>query len=73
MRATLSSGGRSGSAMIAVAVVVGLAALPAPARAESLPSGSLGVMFGAGAGTGRYAHKLGLGYYQFGSQASWQP
>ena len=45
----------------------------APARAEPLPSGSLGVLFGGGAGTGRYARSLGLGYYQFGAQATWQP
>jgi hypothetical protein len=45
----------------------------APARAESLPSGSMGVMFGAGAGTGKYAHTLGVGYYKFGAQAAWQP
>lgn len=44
-----------------------------PARAEPLPSGSLGVMFGAGGGTGKYARSLGLGYYQFGAQAAWQP
>ena len=44
-----------------------------PARAEPLPSGSLGLLFGAGAGTGRYARSLGLGYYQFGAQATWQP
>jgi hypothetical protein len=59
-----------------VAVVLGsaiaLAAAPA-ARAEPLPAGSLGIMFGAGGGTGRYARSLGLGYYQFGAQAAWQP
>jgi len=56
-----------------LAVWLALAARAAPARAEPLPSGSMGVMFGAGAGTGRYAHQLGLGYYQFGAQAAWQP
>ena len=30
-------------------------------------------MFGAGGGTGQYARTLGLGYYQFGAQAAWQP
>jgi hypothetical protein len=54
-------------------VVVAALAVALPARAEPLPSGSLGVMFGAGAGTGKYAHSLGLGYYQFGAQAAWQP
>lgn len=48
-------------------------ALPTGARAEALPSGSIGVMFGAGGGTGRYAKSLGLGYHQFGGQAAWQP
>ena len=55
----------------AVGLAIGLAA-PA-VRAEPLPSGSLGIMFGAGGGTGRYARSLGLGYYQFGAQAAWQP
>lgn len=55
---------------LAVGLAIGLA--PA-ARAEPLPSGSLGIMFGAGGGTGRYARSLGLGYYQFGAQAAWQP
>jgi len=56
---------------LAVALVLGLPGTPA--RAEALPSGSLGIMFGGGAGTGRYARSLGIGYYQFGAQASWQP
>jgi hypothetical protein len=57
-----------------VAGVLGVLGLgSAPARAEPLPSGSLGVLFGAGAGTGRYARSLGIGYYQFGAQATWQP
>jgi hypothetical protein len=65
---------RTGS-VIAGAALVGLAAaLAAPAaRAEPLPAGSLGILFGAGGGTGRYARSLGLGYYQFGAQAAWQP
>ena len=46
---------------------------PAIGRTEPLPSGSIGIMFGAGAGTGSYAKKIGLGYYQFGAQAAWQP
>lgn len=55
------------SALVAVALAV------RPAHADPLPSGSIGVMFGAGGGTGQYARKLGLGYYQFGGQAAWQP
>ena len=60
---------------IPLAAVLGLAiGLAAPAaRAEPLPAGSLGIMFGAGSGTGPYAHSLGWGYYQFGGQAAWQP
>jgi hypothetical protein len=58
---------------LVVAAAVGGPATVAPARAEPLPSGSLGVLFGGGAGTGRYARSLGLGYYQFGAQATWQP
>ncbi|HMG52606.1 MAG TPA: hypothetical protein VK601_03970 [Kofleriaceae bacterium] len=59
-----------------VAALLGLAvaaAAPHAARAEPLPSGSLGIMFGAGGGTGQYARSLGLGYYQFGAQGAWQP
>ena len=71
MRATCSPCGPC----FAVAIAIGLAlAAPArPARAETLPSGSMGVMFGAGGGTGKWARSLGLGYYQFGGQAAWQP
>lgn len=54
-------------------VALALAMAMAPAAADPLPSGSLGVEFGAGGGTGKYAKSLGLGYYQFGAQAAWQP
>jgi hypothetical protein len=65
---------RTATPMALVLVLAGGFALAAaPARAEPLPSGSLGVLFGAGAGTGRYARSLGLGYYQFGAEATWQP
>ncbi|HEY0190343.1 MAG TPA: hypothetical protein VGC42_04425 [Kofleriaceae bacterium] len=53
--------------------VAGCAWAAAPVHAEPLPSGSIGIMFGAGGGTGSYAKKIGLGYYQFGAQAAWQP
>jgi hypothetical protein len=56
-----------------LALAAALAAAVAPTRAEPLPSGSLGIMAGAAAGTGKYARSLGLGYYQFGAQAAWQP
>src|SRR5262249_28276654 len=61
--------------MRAPTIIVAVAVLGAgaPARGEPLPSGSLGIMFGAGGGTGKYARSLGLGYHQFGAQAAWQP
>jgi hypothetical protein len=67
MRATVLPG-----SLVAL-VLASIAATCAPAHAEPLPSGSLGVMFGGGGGTGRSARSLGLGYYQFGAQAAWQP
>jgi hypothetical protein len=78
MRATVlpyDACGRRLSVALAVGIIlaIGLAVTAAPARGESLPSGSMGVMFGAGGGTGQYARKLGLGYYKFGAQAAWQP
>jgi len=77
MRATPTTFGLANR--LAVGLVAGLAAAlvlgasGAPAHADPLPSGSLGIMFGGGAGTGRYARSLGIGYYQFGAQAAWQP
>jgi hypothetical protein len=56
-----------------LAVLAAVLAAPAPVCAEPLPSGSLGVLFGIGSGTGKYARSLGFGYYQFGGQAAWQP
>ena len=61
---------RVATVLLAAAV---MAAAGPVAHADPLPSGSIGVMFGAGGGTGQYARKLGLGYYQFGGQAAWQP
>jgi hypothetical protein len=59
--------------LAAVMALTTLGALPAvPAHADALPSGSLGMLFGVGGGTGRYARSLGLGYY-LGGQAAWQP
>ena len=58
-------------ALVAIAVALGLGATTA--AAEPLPSGSLGVMFGAVGGTGADAKHVGFGYYQFGAQAQWQP
>lgn len=62
------------AAIVAAGVVLALVTLaPLAASAEPLPSASMGVLFGGGSGTGKYAHQLGLGYYEFGAQAAWQP
>ncbi len=55
-------------------VIAALCALgaAAPAAAEPLPPGSLGVIVGAASGTGVDANRLGFGY-QIGGQAAWQP
>ncbi|HEY4242589.1 MAG TPA: hypothetical protein VGM88_22380 [Kofleriaceae bacterium] len=50
-----------------------LCLLAGTVSAEPLPPGSIGVMFGGVAGTGAYASRLGLGYYQLGGQGAWQP
>jgi hypothetical protein len=57
------------------AVTTVLAASPAPAQAEALPSGSMGLVAGASAGTGADASRLGVGYiiYPLSFQAAWQP
>jgi hypothetical protein len=47
-------------------------ALAGPARADTLPPGSLGLVVGAASGTGIDASRLGFGY-QVGGQAAWQP
>jgi hypothetical protein len=56
-------------AALAIAAVT-LAA--SAARAEPLPSGSIGVIVGAVSGTGADANNLGYGYV-LGGQAAWQP
>ncbi len=53
-------------------VLVALA-IPRPTRADDLPPGTIGLVFGARSGTGADAKRLGYGYYQFGMQAAWQP
>jgi hypothetical protein len=50
-----------------------LGALATPTRAEQLPPGTIGVVFGVLSGTGADAKRLGYGFYQFGMQAAWQP
>lgn len=58
-------------ALVATAVVCGLA-MPRAARADELPKGAIGFVFGVLSGTGADAKRLGYGFYQFGMQASWQ-
>jgi hypothetical protein len=58
---------------LVIALALAMTTATTTARAESLPSGSMGIMFGAGEGTGHYKARLGRGYYQFGAQAAWQP
>lgn len=55
------------------AVLGALAGRVPSARAEPLPSGTIGLVFGAVSGTGADAKRLGYGFYQFGMQAAWQP
>lgn len=60
--------------VLLVGAVLGVLAGRAPsARAESLPPGTIGFVFGVLSGTGADAKRLGFGYYQFGMQAAWQP
>ena len=60
-------------ALVATAVIGALASSPSRARAEELPPGTIGFVFGVLSGTGADAKRLGFGYYQFGMQAAWQP
>jgi hypothetical protein len=52
-----------------------VALLAAQARADALPSGSMGVLIGGTAGTGADANRLGAGYVLWppSFQAAWQP
>jgi hypothetical protein len=61
---------RGGHGVVLAALIAPGAA--APAAAEPLPPGSLGVIVGAASGTGIDANRLGFGY-QIGGQAAWQP
>jgi hypothetical protein len=55
-------------------VVLAVAAAATSASAEPLPSGAMGVLSGASAGTGADASRLGVGYiYPYSFQAAWQP
>src|SRR5262245_38319263 len=56
-----------------VAIAAALVLTCPIAAADPMPSGSLGVVSGIVAGTGADAKRLGVGWYQYGGQASWQP
>lgn len=55
-----------------ITTAVALALAAAPAAAEPLPPGSIGMIAGAASGTGIDANRLGFGY-MIGGQAAWQP
>lgn len=60
----------------AVALAATLVALAPPARAEPLPAGSLGLLFGVFSGTGPDARRVGYGYlapWPPSFHAAWQP
>ncbi len=52
--------------------IAALAIAAAPAAAEPLPPGSVGMVVGAASGMSADANRLGFGY-QLGAQAAWQP
>ncbi len=58
-----------------IALLCMLAIATGRASAEPLPSGSMGLVAGAAAGTGADANRLGIGYivYPFSFSAAWQP
>ena len=61
-------------AAIAIGVVGVTLVAVRPAMAEKLPSGAMGLIVGAVAGTGPDANRLGVGYIDVLSfQAAWQP
>jgi hypothetical protein len=59
--------------MRALAAFVLCMAFALPAKAEPLPSGTIGLLGGGVAGTGADNKRIGYGIYSFGMQASWQP
>jgi hypothetical protein len=58
---------------LAACAVLALAGRAPSARADDLPPGTIGFVFGVLSGTGADASRLGYGFYQFGMQAAWQP
>ncbi|HEY4180988.1 MAG TPA: hypothetical protein VGM90_29295 [Kofleriaceae bacterium] len=58
---------------VAIASIALTLAIAAPAVAEPLPPGSLGLFFGGVAGTGADADSVGLGVVEIGFAAAWQP
>lgn len=60
-------------ALVVVAVIAAVQTPPSIGRADTIPAGALGLFTGVVAGTGADAARMGVGYYQIGAQASWQP
>jgi hypothetical protein len=56
--------------LVVAAVVLALAR---GAAADPIPPGAIGVLFGLTGGTGAARQRIGIGYYEFGGEASWQP
>jgi hypothetical protein len=54
-------------------LVAAVVAMAAPAHAEKLPEGAIGVFTGIVAGTGADQKRIGTGWYYLGAQAAWQP
>jgi len=54
-------------------LVAAVVAAAAPAHAEPLPPGALGLFTGIVSGTGADNKRIGTGWYYLGAQASWQP
>lgn len=59
--------------LMVAAIVTAAHTAAAPVRADPVPSGALGLFTGVIAGTGADAARIGVGYYQIGARASWQP
>lgn len=55
------------------AVIVAVETLAATSSADPVPSGALGLFSGIVAGTGADAARVGVGYFQVGARATWQP
>lgn len=60
-------------ALVVLSVVMATQLPASRAGADPIPPGALGLFTGVVAGAGADAARIGVGYYQIGAQASWQP